>query len=119
MMTAVEEQDPNGKDQHEPGSKTDFGKVKCALVLSEFSQALFSVSAVGTFGSVKYTPSGWLTVPNGVERYSDAMMRHLLKHWSGESNDPDSGLPHLHHALWNLLAVVELGLREDCKKEMS
>jgi hypothetical protein len=30
-------------------------------------------------------------------------MRHLLAFWSGEETDPESGLPHLAHALCGLM----------------
>ena len=77
-MSALNEQDPNGITQHEPGSKLDAGKNK-AGVLADFSRALLAVSEVGTFGADKYSRGGWQSVPNGVERYTDAAWRHLLK----------------------------------------
>lgn len=100
------ERDPNGKDPHAPGAKLDAGKVKAGL-LADFALALTEVAKVGTFGAEKYTRGGWQEVPNAVERYSDAMWRHLLKA-RHETNDPDSGLTHLSHAAWNALAVLEL-----------
>ena len=107
------EVDPNGKDAHEPGSKLDNGK--CAAgVLHDFSLALQAVANVGDFGMRKYTRGGWQSVPNGAERYFDAMWRHLLKS-RHEELDPDSNLPHLDHALWNLNAVIELRERAKAK----
>lgn len=107
------ERDPNGKDPHAPGAKLDAGKVK-AGVLADFALALTEVAKVGTFGAEKYTRGGWQEVPNAVERYSDAMWRHLLKA-RHETNDPDSGLTHLSHAAWNALAVLELIKRGDAQ----
>jgi hypothetical protein len=63
---------------------------------------------VGTFGADKYTLHGWLAVENGEERYMDALFRHLL---ADEETDAESDLPHLAHAAWNALAVLELHLR--------
>lgn len=100
------ETDPYGKSPHESGAKLDQGKVK-AGVLHDFSEALFQVAQVGTYGAEKYTRGGWQSVPNGAERYFDAFWRHLLESRYQECDD-DTGLSHLAHAAWNLLAVIEL-----------
>jgi hypothetical protein len=104
--------DPHGKSAHEPGAKLDAGKLRAGLVLGGFSRALAAVAAVGTHGAAKYTADGWLHVPNGAERYTDAMWRHLLTEASGEATDKDSGLHHAAHAAWNALARLDLMLRE-------
>ena len=79
-----------------------------------FSRALMAVAGVTTFGAEKYAPDGWQHVPNGAERYADALERHLLL-GSTERLDPESGLHHKAHAAWNALAVLELALREEEK----
>lgn len=104
--------DPNGKSPRSPGSKLDTGKNRVGLVLGTFANALVAVSAVGTFGANKYTDNGWLTVPNGRARYTDAMLRHYLKESMGEALDQDSKLHHAAHLAWNALARLELMLRE-------
>lgn len=103
------EVDPNGKSAHEPGSKLDAGKCQ-AGVLHDFALALRAVADVGTMGANKYSRGGWQSVPNGEERYFDAMWRHLLasKH---EELDQDSKLPHFAHFCWNALAILELRKR--------
>lgn len=106
--------DPNGLSLHEPGAKADAGK-QLAAVLLDFGHALGAVADVGTMGANKYSRGGWMSVPNGETRYLDAAMRHLLKHGQGEENDPESGLPHMSHATWNLLAVMELRARGEAK----
>lgn len=107
----TKEADPTGRNQHQPGAKVDAGKPRPGLVLGAFSGALLEVTKVGTFGAQKYTDHGWLTVPNGFNRYEDAQMRHALYRHSGESHDPDSGLLHLAHEAWNALAKLELYLQ--------
>ena len=97
-------------DQHAPGSKLDSGKL-IAGVLLDFSRALEYVAEVGTFGAHKYTRGGWLSVPDGQVRYTDALIRHLLK-LQQEELDPESGMDHLAHIAWNCLAVLELKMRE-------
>ena len=106
------ETDPNGKGLNEPGAKADAGKVRPALVLGGFARALLSVSQIGTDGAKKYTDLGWATVPDGINRYEEAMLRHWLKEKSGEEYDADSGSLHSAHFLWNALARLELILRE-------
>ena len=94
-------------DQHAPGAKLDHGKVRMGLVLDGFSDALVEVSKVGTFGARKYSDNGWKYVEDGYARYRDALFRHLF---AADLNDDESGLPHLAHAAWNLLAMLELTL---------
>jgi hypothetical protein len=107
------EQDPLGKNPHEPGAKLDSGKV-CVFrgAIDYFPRAIEAVAAISTFGARKYAWKGWETVPEGVERYSDALVRHLIAEAKGQVLDPDSGLAHSAHAAWNALAVLELKLRE-------
>lgn len=105
------ETDPNGLSPNAPGAKLDNGKNRLGLVLGDFSQALQEVGQVGTFGANKYSPGGWLHVENASERYLDALYRHLMAMHT-ESHDPDSGLRHLSHAAWNILAILELELRK-------
>lgn len=110
------ESDPHGTPQHAPGAKLDAGKLRAGLVLGGFARALREVSAVGTYGANKYTPNGWMQVPNGVERYTDAMHRHLLSEASGEARDPDTEILHAAHAAWNALARLDLIVRKSEEK---
>ena len=91
------------------GRKADKGKAMGG-VLADFSRALERVVDIGTFGARKYARANWLLVENAEERYLDAFWRHLLAA-EREPNDFESDMPHLHHALWNLLAVIELKKR--------
>ena len=77
----------------------------------ENARFLHGVVAVGTYGATKYTPNGWSHVPDGGTRYLDAAMRHVVKHALHGALDDESGLPHLHHVAWCLLAVRTLQLR--------
>lgn len=98
-------------DLHVPGAKDDKGK-PMAGVLLDFSRALQTVVDVGTYGAKKYTRQGWCVVPEGSQRYLDAMMRHLLAmDVDPDGLDKETGLPHLAHVAWNALAVLELQAR--------
>jgi hypothetical protein len=98
---------------HVPGAKDDGGKVKPRLVVDGFSRALLDVARVATYGAQKYTEDGWRSVPDGVDRYRDAMYRHLLAEAADGPLDPESGLLHAAHAAWNALARLELLLQEE------
>jgi hypothetical protein len=108
---SVSESDPNGKAQHETGAKLDAGKPRLGLVLGAFANALVEVGKVGTYGAQKYTDNGWLDVPKGKARYTDALLRHVLAE-TNETHDPDTLLLHAAHAAWNALARLELVMRK-------
>lgn len=131
------EADPSGIAASTPGAKLDNGKPRVALCLFGFLPALHAlfdpdgsqshvvmlrsaamyprsmeqVAMVTTKGAEKYTPNGWASVPNGVDRYLDAYGRHLLKIGSGEvyDNGPGgTGCLHTAQCVWNLLAALTL-----------
>ena len=114
--TTLRESDPHGKDQHETGAKLDAGKPRLGLVLGAFANALVEVGKVGTYGAQKYTDNGWLDVPKGKARYTDALLRHVLAE-TNETHDPDTKLLHAAHAAWNALARLELILRKRGESE--
>ena len=109
-MQSVYEQDPYGKVANEPGAKLDAG-TPLAGILLDFSTALQAVIDVGTFGADKYSRIGWRAVPNGEQRYTDAMLRHLLQE-QNNPYDPDSDCLHATHVAWNALARLEIMLQE-------
>lgn len=106
------ETDPTGRNACDAGAKLDAGKNRIGLVVGGFSNALQAVSEIGTYGANKYSDNGWKSVPDGVNRYTDALYRHLLKESSGELADKESGFLHAAHAAWNALARLELMITE-------
>lgn len=78
--------------------------------LTYFPRAASLVASVSDFGAKKYARDGWRHVDNGFNRYSDAMVRHLLAEATGEIYDTDSGLFTIGHTCWNSLARTELWL---------
>lgn len=105
------ESDPHGVDPHSPGAKLDAGKVLPWLCISGFSHALAAVAEVTTKGARKYTPNGWVSVPDGEQRYMEAFGRHMLALGRGEKIDADTQCLHKAQMIWNLLASLELELR--------
>jgi len=57
-------------------------------------------------GARKYMANNWL-LGFSFNRPYGALLRHLFAWWSGEDLDPDSGLPHLDHAICNLAFLKE------------
>lgn len=58
-------------------------------------------------GMLKYGRSNWRASGVRASIYFDAANRHLNAWFEGEDYDPDSGLPHLAHALACLAIVVD------------
>lgn len=106
--------DPHGIGQHEAGAKVDAGKQLSWLFISGFAAALGEVAEVTTFGARKYTPNGWKAVPDGSQRYMEAFGRHLFALGRGEVRDDGPGGTGCYHKaqmIWNLLASLELDLK--------
>ena len=95
------------------GKKYDNGKPMVGTLVRIFASALLGIGACITFGQKKYPKSdNWKLVPNGIDRYTDSLMRHLTKFHSGEEFDTETGLPHLFHCGWNMLAIIEFYLMD-------
>lgn len=86
-----------------PGKRFDNGKPQVHLVAPSL---MLAVATVATFGAKKYGPRNW-EAGMPMSRIYSPMMRHLLKWWSGEDLDEESGLPHSYHIAWNAQAIVE------------
>lgn len=85
------------------GKKFDQGKPRISLLSSD---AIVEVAKVATMGAQKYDDHNWR---KGMKwsRLLDAAERHLLKYNKGERVDEESGLSHLAHVAWNLMALIE------------
>lgn len=77
------------------GVKADAGKRMWHLLPMD---ALEPVVRVLEFGARKYSVDNWKRVPDPVDRYYDALQRHLVAWRAGQEVDPESGEHHLAHA---------------------
>lgn len=112
----MNEYDPNGKKPHELGAKLDAGKTAIYRgLLDYFPRALEAVARVSTVGATKYAWKGWESVPDGINRYRDAMGRHIIQEGIEGPTDGQTGLLHASQTAWNALAALELILREQEK----
>ena len=87
------------------GIKHDADKVDFALVPVH---SLTEVAHVWTFGKKKYSAWNW---KNGFiwSRPYAAALRHIYAWARGEDLDPETGLPHLAHAICCLQMLIEFG----------
>lgn len=89
----------------EQGSRFNEGKKRFSI--APFG-AIEQVMAVGEFGAKKYGDRNYQKgLP--ISSFLDSAFRHAFVQFliKGEDNDQESGLPHLAHAAWNLLAALE------------
>lgn len=70
-------------------------------------------------GCKKYGENTWQNLENGRERYLAAHMRHLCAWRKGERIDSESGLNHLQHCIWNLMAVLHFDIKEHESRDES
>ena len=77
--------------------KQDHGKNRWDLLpIREVEQGV----EVLTAGSIKYSDDNWkAVVAEKPGRYWAALFRHITARLKGEKLDPETGLPHLAHAL--------------------
>lgn len=90
----------------EPFMKFDGDKLRYDLLPP---QPLEDLVAVLTQGARKYKPNNWREC-NDLDRYIGALFRHIEAHRKGELRDKETGLPHLAHAMCNLVFLLELGV---------
>lgn len=93
-------------------------KAELSLILTK---SLFEVAKVGSMGSELYGRYDWQEKPLDWSKHLDAAFRHLMEFSSGNRKDIDkdcpdcsekickkhSGLSHLAHAAWRILALLE------------
>lgn len=93
--------------------KLDGGKVAVFQgAIDYFPRAIEAVASISQFGASKYAWKGWEGVEDGYNRYSNAMVRHLLKPGIEGPFDSDSKLLHDAHCAWNAMARLEIRLKE-------
>lgn len=95
--------------------KFDTGKTKLSYVPPEFDEI---IQPICEYGAAKYGKDNWKSGFTDNDRVLDAALRHLAAHRKGEYLDPESKLPHIRHAAWNILALsyyLDLEMREASK----
>ena len=86
-------------------AKSDAGKLQLTLVPT---QIIRDIAEVREYGVKKYADSeNWKRVE--LERYRDALYRHLLEYLDDHNGvDEESGIPHYKHIACNMAFICEL-----------
>ena len=79
------------------------GKLRVDLVPPEVTEIFAEVSQVSL---KKYKERSWEKGQKLHSHLFASARRHLLKWEKGEDIDPESGLPHIYHAMWNVNAMA-------------
>ena len=104
------------EDKTVGGTKYDDGKLRYDLIPAYPMEQL---AAVYTFGAKKYADYNWA---RGIKysRLIAALFRHFWAFVRKEDIDPESGLPHLAHCLWNIATLLYFSkYREDLDDRFS
>jgi len=100
------------------GIKYDDGKPRIAEMLVDFKGPLLELCKVWEFGANKYSKSNWKEVDNGIDRYTNAMLRHLLAEEDSMVDD-ESNLLHAAHIAFNALARLYFIVENNRKYEVN
>lgn len=87
-----------------PKSKYGIKKPSMHLVPST---ALLYLAKVMALGAAKYNAYNWRQDPVSATIYVSAAMRHIFQWLDGEDLDPESGAPHLAHAMACFAIVLD------------
>ena len=77
------------------------------IALGSYENFLYELARVYTFGAEKYGDLSWKTVPNGKQRYTAALHRHLKDFRRGDFvNYEDGMLYHVAQVAWNAISIL-------------
>jgi hypothetical protein len=82
------------------------GKPELSYIL-DLRHALEALAAVFSQGAIKYERGNWKKGGKPDEEYLDSALRHIFKART-EDYDEETGCLHAAHAVWNLMALIEL-----------
>ncbi len=99
----------------EEGNKYDGGKPRVGEMLQDFALPLLETTKAWEYGASKYEKRNWRKVENGKDRYTNALLRHLLAE-EERLVDDESNLLHATHVAWNALARLWFILQEQKPK---
>lgn len=85
------------------GVKYDEGKPRLGEMIVDFAIPMRELARVWEFGANKYEKSNWKRVDNAIDRYTNALLRHLVAEEECMYDD-ESGLLHASHIAFNALA---------------
>lgn len=105
---------PKDIEPHSPkeqGIKYDENKPRLAEMIQDFALPLEALCRVWEFGADKYDKSNWKFVEDGERRYTNALLRHIVKE-DQSLYDKESHLLHAAHVAWNAIARLHFILQD-------
>lgn len=99
------------EEQKNTGVKNDKGKPRYADFLEDFKEVFEELIKVYEFGTNTYGRENWKALENGEERFSNAMIRHLLK----KGINDETGINHQTHTAYNALLRLWYIIQEEKK----
>jgi hypothetical protein len=87
------------------GFKADAGKLDWTLFPFDGAEEVVRVLELG---AEKYARDNWRSVPDAINRYRKAGLRHRIADALGEAYDPETGKSHLAHSVCCDLFVLAL-----------
>lgn len=93
------------KNNMNESKKNDFLDQKLRWDLLPLEE-IEEIVKVYTAGSKKYGDNNWQNLPNGLQRYKAALLRHLLEFEKGNEIDEETGCKHLAQVAWNAIAML-------------
>lgn len=94
------------KIMSEANPKQAFGDLKVPLQFIP-PTAIVALGIGLAEGGRKYGPFNWRDIPVEYMTYAGAVQRHLQAWIDGQDFDPDSGNPHLYHAIASLAILID------------
>lgn len=98
------------------GIKFDGGKPRLAEMIIDFKDPLLEMCKVWEFGAWKYGKSNWKELDNGIDRYTNALLRHLVAE-EDDLFDEESKYLHAAHIAFNALARLYFIKKQIDKKD--
>lgn len=89
------------RDNSAAGRKNDKGKIRLDLVEPCI---IDGIGGVGTFGAEKYGDDNYKD-DLALNRIYAASMRHMMKYRRGKMLDDETGIFHLYHSAWGMMAL--------------
>lgn len=97
------------------GIKYDQEKPRIAEMIIDFKDSIEALTRVWEFGANKYEKSNWKLVNNGIDRYTNALLRHLLAEDTNRYDD-ETKMLHAAHIAFNAMARLHFIIEEEKNK---
>ena len=95
------------RDGDRRAARDNAGKVEYDYIF-DFPTAVEAFCRVKEIGAAKYERDNWKAGGKPDREYISAMGRHIAEFKKGETFAGDTGCLHLAHAMWNIMALIEL-----------